>query len=258
LYTSNSKDNCGNGILRALVLNGSLQFLESRIKNEKSFVFLSNAGKKGKDINVSTISLDDSLFDLGKLNSVWRGSKLDSRLRTKDGLSSGHTNIFTKLLPVSVVVLGDRVFDFGEDIFTVDHEILTNMVSEGRWATEDLSHLSKLFPVSLEVRAVGHALLNSLQDVGNLLDTINYLRNILGLEVLDGFLGIGEDVLSIGDACVDVLESFGIESSLEHTSDNSLELLDVNTLFWSDNFWFWVKVVFSGIAQLSEEFLSIL
>ena len=67
-----------------------------------------------------------------------------------------------------------------------------------------------------------------MQDVGNLLDTINDLGGVLRFKVLDGILSVGEDVFGISDAGVDIREAFGIEGTLKDTSNNTLELLDVN------------------------------
>ena len=101
--------------------------------------------------------------------------------------------------------------------------------------------------------------MDGLKDVGNLLDTINDLGGILGLEVLDGILGVLEDVLGITDAGVDILEAFGIESTLKDTSDNTLELLDVNggelSLF---NLLLLLENVISGLDELFENLFGML
>ena len=169
LDTSNNQDNGSNGITGVLLGDGSLQLLESGIKDKESFVLLSNAGKKGEDIELSSEGLEESLLNLSELNFVSGSSELEGRLSTEDGLGGGFSDVNTKFLPVSIAVLSDGIFDFREDIGSIDHKILTNVVSEGGRARKDLSHLGKLLPVSLKVGAVGHALLNSLQDVGNLL-----------------------------------------------------------------------------------------
>ena len=101
--------------------------------------------------------------------------------------------------------------------------------------------------------------MDGLKDVGNLLDTINDLGGILGLEVLDGILGVLEDVLGITDAGVDILEAFGIEGTLKDTSNNTLELLDVNggelSLF---NLLLLLENVISGLDELFENLFGML
>lgn len=102
------------------------------------------------------------------------------------------------------------------------------MVSERGWGGEDLNHILELFPVSLEAGAVAHASLDSLQEISNLGDSIDDLFWVFGLEVFESILGILEDSLSISDARVDVIKTFGVKSTLKNTSNDIFELLSVD------------------------------
>ena len=66
--TSNDGDNSTDCFLWALVLDSSLKLLESSVEYKKGFVFISDAFKKSKEIKFSSESLQDSLFDLSKLD----------------------------------------------------------------------------------------------------------------------------------------------------------------------------------------------
>jgi hypothetical protein len=52
---------------------------------------------------------------------------------SEDGLGSGFTNVFTEGFPVGVVIVLDGSGNFSEDIFTVDEEVFSNVVSELFW-----------------------------------------------------------------------------------------------------------------------------
>jgi hypothetical protein len=51
----------------------------------------------------------------------------------EDGLGSGFTNFFTEGFPFLVVIVCDGFGDISEDIFSVDEEVFSNVVSEGFW-----------------------------------------------------------------------------------------------------------------------------
>lgn len=121
-----------------------------------------------------------------------------------------------------------------EDINTVDHKIFSDVISEGRWGREDSNHTLKFFPVGFDVWAVFHSALDSFQDIGNLLNSINNLFGIFGFKVFESSLGILEDLFSISDAAVDISETFGIEGTLKDTTNDVLEFLGINgrSLLW--------------------------
>jgi hypothetical protein len=52
---------------------------------------------------------------------------------SEDGLGSGFTNFFTEGFPFLVVIVCDGFGDISEDIFSVDEEVFSNVVSEGFW-----------------------------------------------------------------------------------------------------------------------------
>jgi hypothetical protein len=76
--TSNDSNHSSNSFGWVLVLDGGFKLLESGIEHKKGFVFISDALKKGKKIELSAESLQDSLLNLGKLNLLFRSSKLKS------------------------------------------------------------------------------------------------------------------------------------------------------------------------------------
>jgi len=68
---------------------------------------------------------------------------------SEDQLGKGHSDILSEMLVVLCLILVDGVIDLLENLNTVDEEVLTNVVSEGSWASKDGCHLNELFPVTM-------------------------------------------------------------------------------------------------------------
>ena len=134
LNSSNDQDHTTNGFIDVLIGDSFFDLLVSGIEHHEGLIFLTNAGEKGEDIEVTSESLEESLLDLSELDSLWGGSELKGRLSTEDGLGSSFSDIFTEFLPVFVGVLLDSILNLMEDIDSIDHEVLSNVVSEGGWA----------------------------------------------------------------------------------------------------------------------------
>lgn len=76
LNTSNGSNNTGDGILRVLLFISSDELLDSHIEHEESFIFITDALKKGKEIEFSSVSFKETLLDLSKFDLVIRVSEL--------------------------------------------------------------------------------------------------------------------------------------------------------------------------------------
>ena len=172
---------------------------------------------------MTTEWLHGSLDDLGNL-------KVSLGFLSEDDLSSGLTNVVAELLPVARVVLDDGVINLTDDVLSVNQKVLANCVGKGGRRAEDSSHSGELFPVSLEGRAVGHALLDDAEDYTNLFDTGDDVLNVFLLEVLDGDLGVLDNCSNVLDAVFNIIEAFSVESALEDTFNNLDHLLSVSGL----------------------------
>ena len=88
---------------------------------------------------MSTVGFVNTSEDFSGLNGsgTWNSCGNDWLLSSKNGLGSGLSNLESKVLPVSGLVISDSGFDLTEDIFSVDHKVLSNVVCEAGWAIED-------------------------------------------------------------------------------------------------------------------------
>ena len=229
LETSNGSNNSTDQVWDGFLGNSSLELLESRVEDQESLIFIVDASKESIKAEVSTVGLNNTSEHLSGLNGAgsWHNSDwLNSGwLFSEDGLGGSHTNLLTEGFPLGTFVIGDSGFNLLEDILSVDHEVFTNVVSECGWAAENLNHLFELAPVSGEVGAVGHTALDGFQEIGEFFHTGDDFISTSSFEVLVSVLGVTENVLGIGDAGVDIIKSFGLESTLEDTL-NDLDKLD--------------------------------
>lgn len=85
--------------------------MDGNIEHEESLIFLVNADKKSIEIEVSSVSFEETLLDLSKLNIVSRVSHLDKGFLTEKSLSSGFSDINTELLPVCLFILSGSIID---------------------------------------------------------------------------------------------------------------------------------------------------
>jgi len=178
---------------------------------------------------MSTVGFDNTSEDFSGLNGsgTWNSSGNDWLLSSKNGLGSGLSNLVSEVLPVSSFVIRDGALDLREDIFTVDDEVFTNVVGKVGWAIEDFDHFFELGPVSLKASAIRHAGLNSFQKISDFFQSRDNFFSSTLFEILVSSLGISEDVLGISDAVVDIIEMFGVESTLEDTLNDSGKLQSV-------------------------------
>jgi len=226
LSSTNDSNDGTNEVAIVLGLDSCLNGLEGDIEHKGGLIFKVNALEEGLKVEVSTESGKDSSESFSDHLLLLHLSDLFPR--SKKGLGGSLTNLVSEVRPFLGFVISDRCFDFTEDLDTVDQEVLTNMISESGWAFEDSSHLLKLLPVSLDVRAVGHTSFDCLDKIGNICKTSNNVLGILLLEVFNSGLNVGDDVLSILDALGNIIESFGVEGSLEETTNDVFNLLFVN------------------------------
>jgi len=96
-------------------------------------------------------SLQDTSNDLLNLFGI---SELFFLILTKNSLSSSLSDVDTKVVPVMDIVGRDGRRDLGVNLSVVDNKISSNVIGKRSWALEDSGHLSELFPVGLDVRAV--------------------------------------------------------------------------------------------------------
>lgn len=149
-------------------------------------------------------------------------------LRSEDDLGGGGTHLVTEVLPGTDLVVVDAGIDFSVDLDSVEEEVLTNVIGEGHWALEDRYHALESGPVSLGLGAVGHSVLDLLEEGGNIGQTINGSVNGVLFEIFDSFLSSSDKTSGILDAGRDIIETFSVEGTLEGTGDDLLHHLDVD------------------------------
>ena len=223
---TNNSNNGTNKVGVVLGIDGFLEGLEGDIEHEGSLILIFDANEEGLNVEVSSEGGEDSSEGLSDHLLSLDLSELLTR--SEDGLGGGLTNLVSEVGPLLGFVVSDRGLDLMEDLDTVDHEVLTNVIGEGGWALEDGGHLGEFLPVSLDVGAVGHTRLDLLDKISEILKTFDDILGILLLEVTNSGLNIGDNVLSILDALGDIIESFGVEGSLKETSNNVFDLFDIN------------------------------
>jgi len=160
---NNSGDSIRSSRLNISVLDSGLELLYGNVEHEKGLIFFVNAYKESIKIEISSISFEEALLDLSKLNFVSRMSHLDKGFLTEKSLGSGFSDIDTEFLPVSNVVLSGSIFEFMVDLNTVDHEVLTNVIDEAHWAGKDLDHSLKLLNIQSDAFAVTDGALDMLE-----------------------------------------------------------------------------------------------
>jgi len=84
------------------------------------------------------------------------------------------------------------------------------------------------------VRAVRHTSFDGLDDVDDVCESGNNILNVLFREVTVGILRILDDGLTVMDTFVDIIEALSLESTLEETTDDLLNLSEVIFLPSSD------------------------
>jgi len=106
------------------------------------------------------------LFDLD-------GADLDSFLFffTNEKLCGSSTNLITEWFPLSLVIVSNSGIDFIVDVFTVDDEVFTNVVGKAPWGLEGSDHTGHLTPISLDVGAVRHVLLDTFKNISNVFES---------------------------------------------------------------------------------------
>ena len=202
-----------------------LEIRDSNLDIRENGFGISNAGVdilEALGVQSSVEDTSNNEFELGG-SQVVDLCNLSLRFLSEDSLGSSLSNLKSEVVVVLGFIVMDSGLDFLKDIFSVDEEVLTNVVGEGGWTSEDGGHLFKLGPVSLEMRAVRHGGLDHLEHGSNFLDSVKNTGNISLLEVGDCSLGISEDTFSIGNALGDISETLSIESTLEDTSNNLLK-----------------------------------
>ena len=204
--------------------------MNSNVEHEESLVLFVDAHEEGVEIELSTESSEETLHNLGLLHLLVLSGEHWELLFSEDGLGSSLSDLVTEVAPVSSFVVTDGGGDLSVDLLSVNDKILSNVVSEGGWAIEDGDHLHELLPVGLDGSAVLHARLDNLHHLSDLLDSIDDGSNVFLLEVLDGGLGIFDDLLGILDAGFDVGKALGVDGSLEEASNDLLEFLDINLM----------------------------
>ena len=232
----NGADNSNDGTNEVgiiLGLDGSLEGLVSNIEHESSLILIIDALEESLNVEVSTEGGEDSSECLGNLVFGFHMSEL--LLRSKKSLGGSLTNLITEVVPLLGFVVIDGSLDLTKDLNTVDQNVLTNVVSESLWALKDGSHLDEFLPVSLDVRAVRHTGFDLLDEISDVFKSSNNVLGILLLEVTNSGLNIRDDVLTILNAFVDIIETFGIEGSSKETTNDFFNLFDIN-LFWLSGF----------------------
>ena len=84
------------------------------------------------------------------------------------------------------------------------------------------------------MRAVRHTSFDGLDDVDDVCESGNNILNVLFREVTVGILRILNDGLTVIDAFIDIIEALSVESTLEETTDDLLNLSEVIFLPSSD------------------------
>jgi len=77
------------------------------------------------------------------------------------------------------------------------------------------------------VRAVRHTSFDGLDDIDDICESGNNILDVLFREVTVGILRILDDGLTVMDTFVDIIEALSLESTLEETTDDLLNLSEV-------------------------------
>ena len=229
--STNDPDNCpdeiADHISSVCVIESFLECLDGDVKENHCLIFFPNADKESVEIKLSSVSFENTLLNLSKLDLLWRVTQLLERFFSQDGLGCSHSEINTELLPVTFLVLDSGILDLVIDLNTVDQEVLADVVDEAHWASEDLDHGLKLLEVNHDSLAVTNSTLDILEHLGNDLDSILDFLWVVALEVFHEVLSILEDLFGVVEALSNVSEAFGVEGSLEDTSNDLLQFFHI-------------------------------
>lgn len=147
---------------------------------------------------------------------------------SEEEFGESFTNVFSEGAVVGSFVLANRVFNLGEDLDTVDAEVVTNVVDESPWVGEDGGHLLEFREIGNDAFAVGESVFH-LKDTGS--DGFESLELIGGIsfpEKCDSAFDISEDGFSILDAVLDVLKALSVDGSQKDANDDLFNFCDVN------------------------------
>lgn len=130
-------------------------------------------------------------------------------------LGEGMTNVFSESFSVGVSPVSQGLVDVLVDRDIIDDKVLLNVVYEGSWVRESSCHLGELIKVSLDILAVSKSFLGLKSSLSQLLETFGHMDSIFLDKVMDGILSVSCDYSSILDASLDVVESLGVDGSLQ-------------------------------------------
>jgi hypothetical protein len=141
---------------------------------------------------------------------------------TENQLGQCLSEIFSEFEVVGILELRDSVRHLLEDLNSVDHQILSNVVDEGGWLSEVAKHLLEGIEVGLDTLALGDAGLGLGDGLSELLDSGAHSSDAFLLKVLDCLEDLLEDDLTIIDASLDVLEALSLDGTVEDSHNNFL------------------------------------
>jgi hypothetical protein len=155
----------------------------------------------------------DALLDVGEALSLDGALKesfddlnhhldvnLEVLLLSEEEFGRGVTDVLAELVPVLGVERLDAIINIVVDIVTIQKKVLSDVPGEAGGGLESLDHINDSGGISWNVFAVADGRLHTLEHVSDLTETLGDRGDILFLEVGDGRVGIGEDLVGILDA----------------------------------------------------------
>jgi hypothetical protein len=138
---------------------------------------------------------------------------LDLLSLSKDELGKSASDVFSEGFVFLVVVLLNGISYFVEDVFTVDDEVLANVVSEGGWTVENGYHLGELGPVASNSLACSNFVLHFGNSNCKMLKAIESVTSVVAFEILDCNLNIIENDVWSSEASLDVFKTLSFDSA---------------------------------------------
>jgi len=173
------------------VMNGFHESLNSNIDHKSSLIFIIDAEKKSFNVELSSISLEESLGDLGKVLFL----NVHLGLLSKMNLGSGSSNLLSKSEKILLFPVGGGILELIRDLNMVLGKHSSEVSLLRSWLSELLRNFVEL--ILLGKTAISDGFFNLLYEICGILDGIWV---VLGLEVIVEFGGISIHSLSIYDA----------------------------------------------------------
>ena len=145
-------------------------------------------------------------------------------------MSSCLSQLKTKAVPVTILIILNASLDLLSDLDTVVDDVATNLPGERDWVAKGERNTFKLLPVLFRRATVLQGCLNILNSISNILDASDDSINILLLEVLVCLLGILNDMLPVLNAVLNISEALSLDGAHEQALGDLELLLSINRI----------------------------